>query len=159
MRKLHLSGRLHNEEYLTSPQFKLEVWTPCHWEKIYFDLERKRPAESTNFQECLYSWKLNIDPKMGLNENETVKFNQLTLEKFDPQKPVEERDVQRLKEPIEYMDKLSEKYPQKFMPCSPVFINEIQKDRYIHTLWALSNQLKWVYETFKATPNTSVTFR
>jgi hypothetical protein len=141
---------------------RLCVWLPCRWEREYFDITKRHPAEVTSFQECIYSWEPNGDPFSSVTSSEQLQRLREVLENFAPENTPSERGIENLKNALKVMDEIlsntdnsswgySEEYGQN--------ANGEQVNLRQHHLLALRQHIQWVSDTFSSVPETNVTIR
>lgn len=139
---------------------RLRVWRPYRLEKEYLDTNKNALVDVTSFQECLYSWEPFGDPFGSVTSSEqTQRLREELMEKFAPERPVDERGIENLKNAIKVMDYiLSSKDNSSWGDSEDVgyLSNGENVNLRQHQLLALRQHIQWVCDTFVNVPGVNV---
>jgi len=149
-----------------SSLLRLKVWRPSRRDKEYMATDNEGPVELASLDECLYTWESSEDLFGSvIDQDQTERIREVLMTTFRPDKPIEERGVNRLDAVVRVMDEIlvDNGYDRRGSWLTSGHVGRSPAGEEVNLrqqgLLALRQHIQWVHDTFVHVPDAHVTLR
>jgi hypothetical protein len=144
---------------MISHSIHISIWREFKPRRPLTHVDRRFDTNDAELWEEVFSWRTEEDCFGGIEDAELRKnLHDLLVERFQPERPPEERQMQRLREFIDAAREAISRRASEWTACGDAPDDNEYPYR-INALLALTDQIEWILNSYLGHPGISVVVR